>query len=250
MATIHVVRPSVPASAVLHHLPCSIAHDGAAKVSTYFLPEESGAGAERKLTAYFRGRRLDGQVVPLPSGVSGVILRELVGAEAAAAVADAGASDATTPPKPGARSDGRRSDVGVGADAAAEYAAADADDSGGGLFGGGLGEFDIGGDDDEDGDGKGRFAPRGSRGDEDDGAEGGAGGAFSGSKRKAPDSLPARKAGDAAGASSAAPAPRAMVVDARFEQVTSWLHDRAPGDSDLMAVALEWVEVARALHEP
>ena len=248
MATIHVVRPSAPASAVLHHLPCSIAHDGAAKVSTYFLPEESGAGADTKLTAYFRGRRLDGQVVELPRGVSGVILRELVGAEAAAAVADAGAEAAATPAKPGARGNagGRTNasaDVGAEDAACAAYAAADADDSDGGLFGGGLGEFDFGGGDDDEADGDGD-AGSGA------GGAGSAGGALAGSKRKAPDTIPAGKAGGAAGALAAAPAPRAMVVDARFEQVTSWLHDRAPGDSDLMAVALEWVEVARALHEP
>jgi len=49
----------------LHHLPCKIAHDGPARVSTFFMVSESAPG---QLEAGFRGRRLLGARTPLPAG--------------------------------------------------------------------------------------------------------------------------------------------------------------------------------------
>ena len=102
MDAIALSLPAAPAAAAVHHLPCAIRYDGAAKVSTYFVPEPvarsggaaeepaaAGASAAPTLAAYFRGRRLDGTVVALPRGVTGAVLREVAPAAPAAPLAAA-----------------------------------------------------------------------------------------------------------------------------------------------------------------
>ncbi len=86
----------------MHHLPCKLSHDGPAKVSAYFTPEAAdGARActrparptrtpsrppfvvrTGKLTAYFRGRQLEGHIVKLPPGVVGFVAHETVATSA------------------------------------------------------------------------------------------------------------------------------------------------------------------------
>ena len=51
------------------------------------------------------------------------------------------------------------------------------------------------------------------------------------------------------GASASAHAVRrVMVVDATFSSLTVWQHERPATDSDLVPTALEYIELARALH--
>jgi len=73
-APLAIVLPSSNRTApqlALHHLPCKIAHDGPARVSTFFMVSESAPG---HLEAGFRGRRLLGTRTPLPAGTQGVRL--------------------------------------------------------------------------------------------------------------------------------------------------------------------------------
>ncbi|XP_076463461.1 ribonuclease H2 subunit C-like [Babylonia areolata] len=58
-----------------HMLPCTINKDGEANVRQYF--ETSVREEDESLTAAFRGRPLNGQVVVLPAGYTGVVLREV-----------------------------------------------------------------------------------------------------------------------------------------------------------------------------
>jgi hypothetical protein len=46
MEDITVSSAGAGRGAALHHLPCRIAHDGPAKVSTYFVPEAAPEGGE------------------------------------------------------------------------------------------------------------------------------------------------------------------------------------------------------------
>ena len=238
--------------AAVHHLPCSIRHDGAAKVSTFFVPEPApaaGGGAADAaadasaptLVAYFRGRRLDGTVVALPRGVTGAVLREV--AADAAATDPAGAASMRTPAPRGSGGGGG----GVSAAVLAALAAEDEDDDDDGGGGGGLFDADFGdfGAEDDDGDGS------------------GGGGALAGKKRSAAEAGLAGSASAAAAPAAAAAGKgggggggggggvqRAMVVDATFASLTCWQHERPSTDADLVPVALEWLELARALHEP
>jgi hypothetical protein len=55
----------------VHLLPCNIHYDGPAPVESYFHPKQSSSA---ELTANFRGRRLVGEIVELPSNIEGTIL--------------------------------------------------------------------------------------------------------------------------------------------------------------------------------
>lgn len=60
----------------LHLLPCRIEHDGPAKVSTYFLVEESENrenATETALEVGFRGRQLKGREISLPDNYIGAL---------------------------------------------------------------------------------------------------------------------------------------------------------------------------------
>ena len=57
------------AKTTVQHLPCNIAFDGPADVSSRFIAR----GADG-LEAAFRGRKLKGLDVPLPAGTTGVVL--------------------------------------------------------------------------------------------------------------------------------------------------------------------------------
>ncbi|KAL8622935.1 hypothetical protein ACOMHN_027056 [Nucella lapillus] len=58
-----------------HLLPCTVNKDGEAKVHNYF--ETSVREKDDGLTATFQGRPLNGQVMELPAGYTGVVLREV-----------------------------------------------------------------------------------------------------------------------------------------------------------------------------
>ncbi|XP_002969243.2 ribonuclease H2 subunit C isoform X2 [Selaginella moellendorffii] len=62
----------------LHHLPCSIAHNGPANVSAYFGSKSTGAKADGMeiQEAAFRGRRLLGSTLPLPQNHRGFVLEK------------------------------------------------------------------------------------------------------------------------------------------------------------------------------
>ena len=65
----------------IHLLPCKIHHDGQARVSEYFNPQQvDGEGINAKFEASYRGRRLAGKKVNLPEGVTGIVLRQQTGA--------------------------------------------------------------------------------------------------------------------------------------------------------------------------
>ncbi|OWA51926.1 hypothetical protein BV898_16386 [Hypsibius exemplaris] len=69
-------------SSVIHHLPCHIAHTGAAAVSDFFLPTirkenpQVVENSEDDCTAAFRGRPLNGKTVNLSPTYTGLILEE------------------------------------------------------------------------------------------------------------------------------------------------------------------------------
>ena len=59
-----------PSAMAIHVLPCSIAHDGPANVSSFFLVEEVGyeeakttGSVNGSIRAHFRGRALEGEVI-------------------------------------------------------------------------------------------------------------------------------------------------------------------------------------------
>ncbi|XP_042023474.1 ribonuclease H2 subunit C-like [Salvia splendens] len=60
----------------VHQLPCCIKHDGPTPVSHYFKPKptEMEVDGLKVEEAHFRGRKLHGTTVALPSGYSGFIL--------------------------------------------------------------------------------------------------------------------------------------------------------------------------------
>ncbi|XP_071080171.1 ribonuclease H2 subunit C-like [Haliotis cracherodii] len=57
-----------------HLMPFNIEHDGSANVSSYF--KTSIREEQEALTASFRGRPLNGQEVTLPSGYTGIVVKE------------------------------------------------------------------------------------------------------------------------------------------------------------------------------
>ncbi|CAI0392578.1 unnamed protein product [Linum tenue] len=60
----------------VHHLPCCIKYDGPSDVSDYFKPKSTGLEVDglAEQQAYFRGRKLHGVAIPIPSGYSGFVL--------------------------------------------------------------------------------------------------------------------------------------------------------------------------------
>jgi ribonuclease H2 subunit C len=65
----------------VHLLPCSIDHDGPARVSDFFHPRQvetatSSASSNSTLEATLRGRLLRGKQMALPLGVRGVVLQQ------------------------------------------------------------------------------------------------------------------------------------------------------------------------------
>ena len=67
----------------IHLLPCKIHHDGPARVSEYFMPQQINENdGETVYEASFRGRRLAGKKMELPSNVTGIILRQQSGSSA------------------------------------------------------------------------------------------------------------------------------------------------------------------------
>ncbi|KAF0919421.1 hypothetical protein E2562_029453 [Oryza meyeriana var. granulata] len=73
-----------PAAADLgrvHLLPCGIRQKGAAAVSDYFKPKDTGVEVERVRVeeAFFRGRKLQGATIALPDGYRGYILEKRSG---------------------------------------------------------------------------------------------------------------------------------------------------------------------------
>lgn len=86
---IHVTQPSLKASSSatqsssVHMLPCFIAYDGPAQVSTYFTPliqplpsNSSSTQQPQKYRNAFRGRQLTGEKLALPKGCTGLVLQE------------------------------------------------------------------------------------------------------------------------------------------------------------------------------
>ncbi|RUS68498.1 hypothetical protein EGW08_023740 [Elysia chlorotica] len=57
-----------------HLMPCKISHDGEAKTSNFFHPSIKEEGELK--TGTFRGRPLNGKVLNVPSGYTGVMLTE------------------------------------------------------------------------------------------------------------------------------------------------------------------------------
>jgi len=65
--------------AVLHHLPCTIQHTGPARVSDYFLIEESTEDNDPSvLKSSIRGRLLKGSKICLPPSAQGSISQRLI----------------------------------------------------------------------------------------------------------------------------------------------------------------------------
>ncbi|XP_006646931.1 ribonuclease H2 subunit C [Oryza brachyantha] len=60
----------------VHLLPCGIRQNGAAAVSDYFKPKDTGVEVEE---ASFRGRKLQGATIALPDGYQGYILEKTSG---------------------------------------------------------------------------------------------------------------------------------------------------------------------------
>ncbi|KAG8069874.1 hypothetical protein GUJ93_ZPchr0006g41117 [Zizania palustris] len=62
----------------VHHLPCGIRQNGAAAVSDYFKPKETGVEVDgvRVEEAFFRGRKLQGATIALPDGYRGYIVEK------------------------------------------------------------------------------------------------------------------------------------------------------------------------------
>ncbi|CAE6038899.1 unnamed protein product [Arabidopsis arenosa] len=63
-------------SSQVHQLPCCIRFDGPADVSHFFKPQSSDVEIDgvRTEEAHFRGRKLQGATISLPSGYSGFVL--------------------------------------------------------------------------------------------------------------------------------------------------------------------------------
>ncbi|VVB02707.1 unnamed protein product [Arabis nemorensis] len=63
-------------SGQVHQVPCCIRFDGSAEVSHYFKPKSTEVEIDgvRMEEAHFRGRRLQGATISLPSGYSGFVL--------------------------------------------------------------------------------------------------------------------------------------------------------------------------------
>ncbi|WZZ49365.1 hypothetical protein YC2023_049472 [Brassica napus] len=63
-------------SGQVHQVPCCIRFDGPAQVSNYFKPKSSEVEVDgvRTEEAYFRGRKLQGATISMPSGYSGFVL--------------------------------------------------------------------------------------------------------------------------------------------------------------------------------
>jgi hypothetical protein len=259
MDRISVSTPRNPSEAVIHHIPCSINYDGVAKVSTYFVPErmsstDDSSSSSSHLTAYFRGRKLDGTSITLPTKVTGLILRES---------ANASSSDKETIGTPdkltSEKADGEEDEEGgknpISKSTLAALIAEDDEDEdednndkegrgrggggnssdggvedGGGLWGSGMAMF-MDEDDDEDNDGINRDK-------------------MAGKKRKIEqDSSNIPSSSTNSSSSSLAAPKREYQIDANFSTLTSWHHDRPGTDHDLVPVALEWIEVARVLHD-
>lgn len=60
----------------IHLLPCSIDHDGPARVNDFFHPQHVEGQAAPILEATLRGRLLRGRQVNLPEGIRGIILQQ------------------------------------------------------------------------------------------------------------------------------------------------------------------------------
>ncbi len=61
----------------VHYLPCQIAYDGPCPVDSYFKVQVGTPGTSNTpemLASSFRGRKLVGQNIPLPSGTTGLIV--------------------------------------------------------------------------------------------------------------------------------------------------------------------------------
>ncbi|KAF2604196.1 hypothetical protein F2Q70_00024776 [Brassica cretica] len=63
-------------SGQVHQVPCCISFDGPAQVSNYFKPKSSEVEVDgvRTEEAHFRGRKLQGATISMPSGYSGFVL--------------------------------------------------------------------------------------------------------------------------------------------------------------------------------
>eukprot|EP00124_Ichthyophonus_hoferi_P002218 Ihof_evm7s142 gene=Ihof_evmTU7s142 len=68
-------RPEDAPQVTLHHLPCTVDYDGPAEVGRYLVVGSGDTQVDALRTA-FRGRTLHGQLVPVPEGYTGVVLRE------------------------------------------------------------------------------------------------------------------------------------------------------------------------------
>ncbi|XP_005100510.2 ribonuclease H2 subunit C [Aplysia californica] len=61
--------------ATCHFMPCTIDHDGEAKVSGFF-SQTFSSDSSNGMTASFRGRPLNGVKIDLPTGYTGYVLQE------------------------------------------------------------------------------------------------------------------------------------------------------------------------------
>ncbi|KAL1924436.1 uncharacterized protein VTP21DRAFT_4090 [Calcarisporiella thermophila] len=63
-----------PSTATLHLLPCCIEHTGPSKVDSFFIVSQDESSPH--LQSCFRGRRLVGESISIPSGYQGVVFQE------------------------------------------------------------------------------------------------------------------------------------------------------------------------------
>jgi len=216
-------------------------------VSTYFVPERntsaedssSSSSSSSQLTAYFRGRKLDGTSITLPSKVTGLILRES---------ANTSSSDKGAVGTPDKLSSTGEDEHQISKSAlAALMAEEDDEDEGGGGGGSSDGEIEDGGG--LWGSGMAIFMDE----EDDEEARGGNGNSdkVAGKKRKAEDgdSSNAPSSSSSTSATASFAPKREYQIDAKFSTLTSWSHDRPGTDHDLVNVAVEWIEVARVLHD-
>jgi len=219
-APVRILLTPASEEVVVHHVPCRIRYDGPAKVSTYFTPARAASGPS---VAHFRGRELAGHACPLPPGVSGVVFRELVGAELAVALAGGGGCAGVPPPPPPPPQQQQQPPPPPQLTAAQRLALLDEEEDegeGGGGFDGGFFGEDMDGS----------------------GSEAGSGGG-GGSKAGAPAASAA-----AGAAATASTATRVWAVDGRFSALTSWVHDVPATEHDLLPRALAWMRTAQELH--
>ncbi|KAK0744212.1 ribonuclease H2 non-catalytic subunit-domain-containing protein [Schizothecium vesticola] len=87
--------PSTPPKATPHLLPCRVHHNGSIEpIQPFWQPEKQPDGTS---TSYFRGRKLHGTPLPLPSGYRGVVAAAILPPSKDAAEVQEGVIDLEDP---------------------------------------------------------------------------------------------------------------------------------------------------------